>query len=148
MESSSVGAIANSGVERFDRPRRASYNAAMAKQAVIEPVEHARLAVDVASERLASDVVMLDIRELSDFADYFVIMTAESSRQIRSLVEEIEDTLEAAGATLHHREGTSDSGWMLLDFGDLIVHMFGPEKREYYSIEAAWSGAVEVLRIQ
>ncbi len=120
----------------------------MVKQAIIEPVEHARLAVDVASERLALDVVMLDIRELSDFADYFVIMTAESSRQIRSLVEEIEDTLKAAGATLHHREGTSDSGWMLLDFGDLIVHMFGPEKREYYSIEAAWSGAVEVLRIQ
>ena len=120
----------------------------MTEMVLLQPVEYARLAVDVASEKQASDVVMLDIREIGDFADYFVILTAESSRQMQALVEEIEQALEGTGATLHHREGTHRSGWELLDFGDVIVHLFGPEEREFYNLEEAWSGAIEVVRIQ
>ena len=123
------------------------YNAPMTR-VLLQPVEYARLAVDVASEKQASDIVMLDIRGLSDFADYFVILTTESARQMESLGEDLESAVEDAGATRHHREGTSHSGWVLLDYGDVIIHLFGPEERDFYQIEGAWSGALEVVRIQ
>lgn len=112
------------------------------------PVEYARLAVDVASDKQASDIVMLDIRGVSDFADYFVVLTAESSRQMEAVALDIEKAIEAEGVTLHHREGRPESGWVLLDFGDVIVHIFGPEEREFYQIEDAWSRGIEAVRIQ
>jgi ribosome-associated protein len=110
--------------------------------------EYARLAVDVASDKLASDIVMLDIGEVSTFADYFVIMTAESGREISALTQDLEAALKAQGAALHHREGSSDSGWVLLDFSDVIVHILRPEERDFYKIEEAWSNSVEVVRVQ
>ena len=82
-------------------------------------MESARLVADVVSEGQASDIVVLDIREACDFADYFVILTAESARQMRAVAEEIEQSMERATVGLHHREGTPRSGWMLLDFGTL-----------------------------
>ncbi len=119
----------------------------MTTKALLEPAEYARLAVDAASDRLASDIVMLDIRGISDFTDYFIILTGDSSRQLRDLSEEIEKALKAVGVAIHHREGTPGSGWILLDYGDVIVHMFGPEEREFYDIEGVWSKAVEVVRL-
>ena len=119
----------------------------MYQNALTDPADHARIAVDTASDRLASDIVMLDIRGLSDFADYFIILTGESTRQLRDLAEAIEKALETSGAVLHHREGVPASGWILQDYGDLIVHLFGPEEREYYDVEGAWSRAVEVVRL-
>ena len=91
---------------------------------------------------------MLDISEVSSFADYFVIMTAESSRQMGSLADDVEDALESAGVQQHHIEGTPAGGWMLLDFGDVIAHLFAPDKREFYLLEEAWSQATETVRIQ
>ena len=131
-----------------DRIIGQNYNAAMTNDVAIGPAEFARTAIDVASEMQASEVVMLDIREASDFADYFVILTVESPRQMASLAEEIERTLKGAGASLHRREGTHQTGWMLLDFGDLIVHLFAPEERGFYHIEGVWSDSFEVVRIQ
>ncbi len=106
------------------------------------------MAVDVASEGLASDVTMLDVKGISAFTDYFVILTAESRRQMEALRERLEKELEASGAVLHHCEGTPLGGWVLLDFGDLVIHMFAPDAREYYHLEGAWPGAVEVVRLQ
>ena len=120
----------------------------MGDKAILKPGEYARLAVDVASDGQASDVVMLDIRGVSAFADYFVILTAESARQLNNLAQEIEKALKAQGAGIHHREGTADGGWVLLDFSDLIVHLFRPEQREFYHIEGAWSRGIEAVRIQ
>ena len=114
---------------------------------LLKPGDYARLAVDVASDKLASDIVMLDIGEVCSFADYFVIMTAESGRQIDALSEDLE-SLKAQGAALHHREGTSSSGWVLLDFSDVILHILRPEQRDFYQIEEAWSSATEVVRVQ
>ena len=124
------------------------YNAAMTDRPALQPVDYARMAVDVASEGQASDIVMLDISGCSDFTDYFVILSVESSRQMRSIVDELEGTLERAGARLHHREGSPQGGWRLLDFGDVIIHVFGVEERDYYRIEGAWPEAAEVVRIQ
>ena len=107
----------------------------------------ARKAVDVASDRQASDIVMLDIRKVSDFADFFVILTAEAARHINDLTEEIEHALELLGETRHHTEGTPDGGWVLLDFGQVIVHIFRPEERDYYHLEDAWPGSLETVRL-
>ena len=120
----------------------------MVNQVVLDSLEHARQAVEAASEKQASDIVLLDIREASSFADYFVITSADSTRQLNTLSEELIETLEKSGARLHHREGTAQSGWILLDFSDVIVHLFGREQRDFYSLEEVWNKAVEVVRIQ
>ena len=117
-------------------------------QSVRDMAQDARLAVDLASEAIASDILLLDISNCSDFADYFVIMTASSVRQINSLSESIDKGLRNVGLTRHHKEGIAASGWVLLDFGDLIIHIFGSEQREHYNLESAWSQATEVTRLQ
>ncbi len=119
----------------------------MTQQTALLPLEYARHAADVASDKLASDIVMLDIGEVSDFADYFVIITVESTRQMRALVEDLEHALEEKGGVRHHREGTPESGWMLLDFGDVVIHVFGAEERQFYDLESAWAEAIELVRI-
>lgn len=91
---------------------------------------------------------MLDLRGICDFADYFVLMNADSTRQINTLVDQIEATLKLKGVRPHHREGTADSGWVLLDLIDVIVHIFRPQEREYYQLEDAWARALETVRIQ
>ena len=110
--------------------------------------EGARLAVDVASEKQASDIVLLDMRGPLSFTDYFVILTAESRRQMQGLLEDIDQALDQVGMTLHHREGTTEGGWVLMDYGDLVVHVFAPEEREYYHLEQLWSQATVLFRIQ
>ena len=103
--------------------------------------------VEVASEKLAEEIVMLDLRQVVPFADYFVIMSAESSRQIEALEEDLTNALEESGIRRFHREGVSESGWVLLDFSDVIVHIFGPDEREYYQLERLWSRAPQVVRV-
>ena len=109
--------------------------------------ELARKAVELASERQALDVVMLDLRPVALFADYFVIMGAESRRHLQALREGLVEDLKNVGASPLHVEGTADSGWVLLDFSDVIVHIFGTEERDYYNLEQLWSKAPEVVRI-
>lgn len=108
----------------------------------------ARRAVEVASDKLASDIQLLDIREVSAFADFFVIVTVESARQMNALAEDLEAALEATGAQKLRREGQPASGWVVVDFGDVVLHLFGVEERDYYSLAGAWPGASEVVRIQ
>ena len=104
--------------------------------------------MEAASEKQASDIVLLDVREVCSFASYFVICSGESERQLGAIYDEIEQTLKKAGITPHHREGALDSGWMLLDFGDVIVHIFASAEREYYQLDELWEKAVAVVRIQ
>ena len=107
----------------------------------------AQLVVDVASDKLAADIVLLDLRRLAPFTDYFVIMSADSSRQIEALEEDITQALKDEQITRFGREGVYASGWVLLDFSDVIVHIFGPEEREYYALERLWSQAPQVVRV-
>ena len=102
----------------------------------------------MASEKQASNIVMLNISQVSSFADFFVILTVESKPQAKAVIDEIEAALKKAGVRIHHREGSDDSGWNLLDFGDVIVHVFRSEDRELYQLERLWSQAQEVVRIQ
>ena len=120
----------------------------MPPETLEKTINHAHTAVEVASEKQASDIVLLDISQISPFADFFVILTAESTPQMHTLIEEIEKVLKKQGASLHHKEGTEDSGWVLMDFGDLIVHLFKPTERDLYRIDKLWGQAQEVVRIQ
>ncbi len=120
----------------------------MAGEVTLDAAACAQTIVDVASDRLASDIVMLDLRGVSDFTDYFVIMSAESPRQIESLAEYVEAAVKQRGGKLRHREGPAEAGWVLLDFNDVIVHVMHPREREFYDVEGAWSAGKETVRIQ
>ena len=113
----------------------------------LDPLEVAQCIVDVASDKLAEDIVLLDLRGLAPFADYFVIMSAESSRQIEALEQDLTQSLKEAGVVRHRREGTPVSGWVLLDFSDVIVHVFSPDEREFYDLERLWGRAPQVVRV-
>jgi ribosome-associated protein len=114
----------------------------------LEGLEIARKAVEAASEKQANNIVLLDVSEQCGFADYFVICNGESGRQTRSIGDDIEKTLKKEGVLPHHYEGSSDSGWLLLDYGDVIIHVFGAEERGYYDLDGLWEKAKTVLRIQ
>ncbi len=113
----------------------------------LEPSEVAQLIVEVASEKLAADIVMLDLRGLASFTDYFVVMSADSSRLIEALEEDIVTTLKQSKLSIHRREGTASSGWVLMDCSDVIVHIFSPDEREFFGLERLWARAPQVVRI-
>jgi len=92
--------------------------------------------------------VLLDTRGICSFADYFVICGGDSERQIKTIYDEVEHKLKKEGILPHHREGTLDSGWLLLDFGDVVMHIFAPTEREYYQLDKLWSQANLVVRLQ
>ena len=118
------------------------------KRRTLEPIEAARKAVEVASDKMASDVVLLDLRGLVAFTDFFVICSADSSRQISAITRAVDDALGPAGMDLRHKVGADESGWVLMDYGDVIVHIFSPEARDFYNLEAAWPKAHQLVRIQ
>ncbi|MGD0779960.1 MAG: ribosome silencing factor [Dehalococcoidales bacterium] len=104
--------------------------------------------MDAASDKQASNIVLLDVRKVCSFTDYFVICSGESGRQIRTINDEIEKALKKDGVLPHHREGGLDSGWLLLDYTDVIVHIFDTVERDYYKLDELWQEAKTVLRIQ
>ena len=111
-------------------------------------MEIARRAVETAADKQASDILMLDTREVCSYADYFVICSAESERQIEAIWDEINRVLKQEGILVHHYEGTIDSGWVLLDFGDVIIHIFSPAVREFYQLDGLWGEAIPILSVQ
>lgn len=102
----------------------------------------------MASDKQAGNIVLLDVRDLCSFTDYFVICAGDSQRQVRTIYDEIEHSLKKEGTAPHHREGAPDSGWLLLDYGDVVVHIFGVAERDYYKLDELWHEAKPVLRIQ
>ncbi len=118
------------------------------EQRQLEPGQIARLAVEVASDKKATDIVLLDIRGVSVIADYFVICTAANARQIRAVASAVDEKLSEHGLSAFHREGIAETGWVLLDYGDVIVHVFGPNERNYYRLERLWSNAKTVVYLQ
>ena len=99
-------------------------------------------------DKKAADVVLLDIRSQSVIADYFVICTGNNPRQIQAIASSIEEKLSDMNIPAKGFEGAADTGWMLLDCGDVIVHIFGPLEREFYRLERLWSTAPSVVYLQ
>ncbi|HEX6511948.1 MAG TPA: ribosome silencing factor [Chloroflexota bacterium] len=113
-----------------------------------EAAEVARAAVDAAASKKADDILLLDIREQASMADYFVICSASTDRQVKAVVEGIEEELRQDGVRPVHVEGESGSGWVLIDYGEVVCHIFKPAERDYYRLEDLWQGAKTLVRMQ
>jgi len=116
---------------------------------VVDSVELAHLALDIIAEKMGVNTVMLDIRPVSLLGDFFVVSSGETERQIQAIVEGIRLQVKKDLQTLPLRiEGTASSGWVLMDYGGVIVHIFSPAMRDYYQLEALWSDAPVVVKMQ
>jgi ribosome-associated protein len=108
-------------------------------------LERALAAATTADEQRGRDISILDLRELTSVFDFFVVVSGSSRRQLHAISEEIDRTLEAnLGDRRMGIEGYADSRWILLDYGDLVVHVFDDETRSYYDLENLWLGAKHV----
>ena len=112
------------------------------------PLDLARRIVELAEDKKAADIVLLDLGELTTVADAFVICSGGSERQIGAIADGILGGLRDEGVKPFGREGTPESHWVLVDFGSVIVHVFTPPERDYYELEKHWSGAKVILRVQ
>ncbi len=121
---------------------------APARAAERPPIELARRVVALAEDKKAADIVLLDLAELTTLADYFVICSGGSERQLDAIADGIAEGLETDGLRPIGREGTAESHWVLLDYGWVVVHIFTPPERDYYQLERHWAQAKTILRVQ
>lgn len=112
-----------------------------------EPADLAHRIVGIASDKKAVDIVLLRTAELTTMADYFVICTGRSDRQVQAVSRGIVDDLRGDGLRPLGVEGMRSARWVLLDYGSVIVHVFTPDEREYYALERLWSAAPQVVRV-
>ncbi len=103
-----------------------------------EAVELAQVAARAASDKLATDIVLIDVSEQLAITDVFVIASGNNERQVEAIVDAVEDQLRLAGSKPIRREGKRDGRWVLLDFGDIVVHVQHQEERVFYSLERLW----------
>jgi ribosome-associated protein len=96
---------------------------------------------EACTARKAVDGVVLDLRKISDAADYFVVVSGTSDTHVRAIAEHVLEALEERGVRAHHVEGLTSGRWVLLDFFDFVVHVFHPSLREFYQLEGLWSDA-------
>ena len=116
--------------------------------AVVDGRDRALLLADIISDTPARDTVVLDIHELSPFADYFVITAGANERQLRAINRTIAERMAEVGIRPHRTEGAPNGGWIVLDFGDVLVHIFSEELRAFYRLEDLWAEAPTLLAIQ
>lgn len=107
-------------------------------------LELAQLCAAVALDTKAEDLVVLDVHNLTYFTDYFVIMSGRSTRHVQGLAEVIEGELSAKRISSKNCEGLKEGQWVLLDYGDVVVHIFYNEKRSFYDLEGLWHDAPKV----
>ena len=103
------------------------------------------IAARVCREKKAEDIIALDMRGLSSIADYFFICSAESTRQVKAIVDEIEEELKKAGDRASRIEGLPEARWVVMDYGVILIHVFLAETRAYYSLETLWGDAPRTL---
>ena len=108
----------------------------------------ARRVVELAEDKKAADIVLLDLSGLTTVADYFVIASGGSERQLDAIADGVISGMRDEKVHAYGREGTPASHWVLVDFGSVILHVFTPPERDYYQLEKAWSEAKTILRLQ
>ena len=108
----------------------------------------ARRVVELAEDKKATDIVLLDVGTLTSLADFFVVCSGGSERQLTAIADGIAEGMKAEGVLPLGREGRSGTHWVLLDFGAVIVHVFAPPERDYYQLEKLWADAPTLLRVQ
>jgi ribosome-associated protein len=141
------------GLPSRDAARAAAAAAAVAAAASLPeaerpPLDIARRIVELAEDKKAADIILLDLTGLTTLADAFVICSGGSERQLDAIADGVIEGMRAEKVRPIGREGTAASHWVLVDFGAVVVHVFTPPEREYYSLEKHWSEARTVLRVQ
>ena len=111
---------------------------------ILKPLELARRLAEVAGDKLAADTIVLDLREVGGFTDFFVICTGANDRQTRAIAEHMREQLKAAGVTPRGAAGERDGTWILLDYLDAVVHIFTPAARAFYGLEELWGDVPEI----
>jgi len=101
-------------------------------------------AARAAYEKKATDVVVLDMRQIPSFTDFFLICTSQNQRQMRAIAEAVEKALKDDGVTPAHIEGTESSEWILLDYFDFVVHIFTAQQRRFYGLDRLWGNAERI----
>lgn len=101
----------------------------------------ALLLANSALDKKAKDIVVLDMKKLLYFIDYFVICSADNERQIKAIVNNIDKDMAELGYEMFHKEGVEQSGWVLVDYGEIIAHIFFPHTRKFYDLESLWADA-------
>jgi ribosome-associated protein len=110
----------------------------------LETEEAVMMAARAASDRKAADMVILDLRDVAQFTEYFLICTANNPRQVQAVTDAIEENLRQAGKRPSHIEGYTAAEWVLLDYGDFIAHVFSVSSRRFYDLERLWRDAKNV----
>jgi ribosome-associated protein len=109
----------------------------------------ARTIVDLISDKKGENVVLMDLHEVSLIADYFVIASANNERLLNAITDFIREEIKQRDQAYPLRvEGRGDSGWVLMDYGEVVVHMFAPDVRSYYDLEGLWRDANVLVRVQ
>ncbi len=114
----------------------------------LSPLDLARAVVELAEDKKAADIVLLDLTGLTTLADHFVICSGGSERQLAAIADGIVEGLRKQGVKPIGREGAPASHWVLIDFGSVIVHVFTPPERDFYQLERHWGEAKTILRVQ
>lgn len=109
-----------------------------------ESKELLKTVVEAADNKRAEDIIALDVQNISLLADYFVIMQADSDRQVKAIAENVEEQAEEKGYDVLDVEGKSGANWVLIDLGDVVAHVFKAETRKFYNLEKLWADADDV----
>ena len=104
--------------------------------------------VNKLEEKKGEDILLIDVVDVASFADYFVFCTGTSNRMIEALAKEIKDEIKQEFRIISQPEGNADSGWVVLDLGDIVCHLFSPDQRDYYQLEELWQEGKVLLRLQ
>ena len=108
----------------------------------------ARTVVDALEDKKGEDIVLMDVRELADFTDYFIICSGTSDRMLQALADVVVEKVKQSHSVRARIEGKPLDGWLLVDLGDVVVHLFSPDRRSYYRLEELWGRAKVLLRVQ
>lgn len=104
--------------------------------------------MDALEDKKGENIVLMDIHEVSDFADYFVISSGTSDRMLQALADGVAEKIKQKFQLRGRIEGQPQDGWVLIDYGDIVVHLFTPDRRDYYRLEELWGRGKILLRLQ
>jgi ribosome-associated protein len=126
------------------RPEKAQEVDAAQESCTEKLDERICIALNAASEKKALDLVVLDLREIASFTDYFIITSGTNARQVQAIADEIVEQLKKQGTRAARMEGYNTGEWVLVDYGDFVVHVFDSKSRQFYDLERLWRDAVRV----
>jgi ribosome-associated protein len=104
--------------------------------------------VEALEDKKGEDILLIDIKEIASFTDYFVICNGTSSRMLDALAKGVQESMREKYKRKGRIEGGSNDGWLVVDFGDVVVHLFSPDQREYYRLEDLWQDGKTLVRVQ